>query len=834
MTHWLRQSTAVDIPVGPFIDNTDGKTVLTTLTIVQADVRLSKNGGAYAQKNSATSASHLENGDYKIPLSTTDTNTLGLLRLSINMSAAYPVPATFLVLPAIVYDALVAGTGALSVDTLSLSGAASTLVTAIKTRTDYLPSATAGAAGGLFIAGTNAATSITTGLTANITGNLSGSVGSVTGAVGSVTGNVGGNVVGTVNSVVTGVAVASIGNAAITSATIATNAINANGLATDAVDEIKAAIWANTARTLTAATNITSTGAAVVLHSDNKALLAGTTHTSAVIPTVSALAAGAYTAIATQLLGSAIPGAYGAGTLGYIVGNNLDGTISSVNSAIGALVIPSLAGIRTQVDDSITFYRLNELLKAELGSAPVAGSLLDHLTEDDSGIRRFTANALEMGPSGEGASPSTIAAEVWNSVLANFQVVGSTGEGLYNASIAGGGGGTDPWLTALPGSYTGTQAGKMLSDILARANALPEPGAIRTEMETASGKLDLAYVAATSGTLFSNVSAVKAKTDNLPAAPAAVGNIPTAVQIRTEIDASSTALANVYQQTIDITDALNADAALMVNLFAVKAKTDNLPLSPAATGDIPSLAAMATAVLGSPVPAAFEIGTLGHIIGTRLDTPLTTGDIETLLTGMKLDQLATTAATSPAAGSFLGHLLETSLGSFRFKAAALSQAPAGELSVDASEIAAALWNTALTLHNNLGTFGWKINSLSSLTVSQLQDAVWLSGPDSHGQQPGTFGWMLDARISGLLPNSAGTGTVPFVYAVTNGISGQPIPEVVVTVSTDAQGQSVIARARTMADGTATFHLNPGTYYFWRSKSGWAFINPDVETVTEAG
>jgi hypothetical protein len=55
-----------------------------------------------------------------------------------------------------------------------------TEVAAIKTKTDFLPSATAGASGGLFIAGTNAATNITGGLTANITGNLSGSVGSVT------------------------------------------------------------------------------------------------------------------------------------------------------------------------------------------------------------------------------------------------------------------------------------------------------------------------------------------------------------------------------------------------------------------------------------------------------------------------------------------------------------------------------------------------------------------------------------------------------------------------------------------------------------------------------
>jgi hypothetical protein len=71
-----------------------------------------------------------------------------------------------------------------------------TSVAAIKTKTDYLPSATAGAAGGILIAGTNAATSFSgSGITATFTGNLTGSVASVTGNVGgsvaSVTGAVG-------------------------------------------------------------------------------------------------------------------------------------------------------------------------------------------------------------------------------------------------------------------------------------------------------------------------------------------------------------------------------------------------------------------------------------------------------------------------------------------------------------------------------------------------------------------------------------------------------------------------------------------------------------------
>lgn len=113
-----------------------------------------------------------------------------------------------------------------------------------------IPSASPGATGGLFIAGTNAATTITTALTANVTGNVSGSVGSVTGAVGSVTGAVGsvtgavGSVTGAVGSVAaSGIAAASFAAGAIDAAAIAANAIGASELAADAASEIAAAVW---------------------------------------------------------------------------------------------------------------------------------------------------------------------------------------------------------------------------------------------------------------------------------------------------------------------------------------------------------------------------------------------------------------------------------------------------------------------------------------------------------------------------------------------------------------------------------------------------------------
>jgi hypothetical protein len=79
-----------------------------------------------------------------------------------------------------------------------------------------IPDAVAGATGGLFIAGTNAATTVTTALDDHIhrqphglCGERHGAVGSVTGAVGSVTGNVGGNVTGSVGSV-TGLTAATV------------------------------------------------------------------------------------------------------------------------------------------------------------------------------------------------------------------------------------------------------------------------------------------------------------------------------------------------------------------------------------------------------------------------------------------------------------------------------------------------------------------------------------------------------------------------------------------------------------------------------------------------
>jgi hypothetical protein len=117
---WLKQSTAVTLKIGPYVDEDDGKTAETGLTLSQADIRLSKNGGNMAQKNEASACTHDEIGVYDCPVDTTDTNTLGRLQLFSHESGALPVWHEYMVVPANVWDAFF-GTDKLQVDAVEVS-----------------------------------------------------------------------------------------------------------------------------------------------------------------------------------------------------------------------------------------------------------------------------------------------------------------------------------------------------------------------------------------------------------------------------------------------------------------------------------------------------------------------------------------------------------------------------------------------------------------------------------------------------------------------------------------------------------------------------------------
>ena len=109
---FLKQSTAYTFRHGPFLDDTDGKTAETGLTISQADVRLSKAGGDFAQKNESSASAHDEIGYYIVALDATDTNACGELLVAVHESGALPVFKTFQVLEETIYDSLFATSAA--------------------------------------------------------------------------------------------------------------------------------------------------------------------------------------------------------------------------------------------------------------------------------------------------------------------------------------------------------------------------------------------------------------------------------------------------------------------------------------------------------------------------------------------------------------------------------------------------------------------------------------------------------------------------------------------------------------------------------------------------
>lgn len=190
----------------------------------------------------------------------------------------------------------------------------------------------------------------------------------------------------------------------------------------------------------------------------------------------SSLATDAVAEIADAVWDEAMSGHLTAGSTGNTlnavgtVSSNLSSLISDIGTnGAGLTALPWNAAwdaeVQSEVQDAIEVNHLDHLLAVDYDPASkpgVATALLNELIESDSGVSRYTANALEQAPTG-GSAPTVgqIADAVWDEVLSGHLTSGTTGNALNAAGSAG-----DPWSTTLPGAYTGAQAGKVLSDVL--------------------------------------------------------------------------------------------------------------------------------------------------------------------------------------------------------------------------------------------------------------------------------------------------------------------------------------------------------------------------------
>lgn len=484
---FLKEDTADDILLGPMIDDTDGKTAETGLTL---DVELSKNGQALANKNDATAPVHdaagTVDGYYNCELDATDTNTPGILTVVAHAAGFLPVRQDYQVLSANVYDSLfgaaaadlldvnvgqistdataadnaelmfdgtgyAGGTIKLGVDEVAISGDA--------TAADNLEKACDGTTynigGGAVVAAS------VTGAVGSVTGavgSVTGAVGSVTGAVGSVTGAVG-SVTGAVGSVTGGV-------------TVTTNNDKTGYALADATSDavIADAVW-NAATASYGGAG--SYGLVVETNCDAPISTVDTVVDAILVDTavIGALGAG-LTALATQTSLDAVK----TDTAAILVdtGTTLDdlidteiGTIITDIAAVKAdtaailidtAVIGALGAGLTALATQASVTAIDDLVDTEVGAIKGVTDKLDSALVLDGAVYQFTANALELAPTG-GSAPTVaqIADGVWDEAIADHAGAGSTGLALAGAG--------DPWNTAIPGAYAAGTAGKKVADL---------------------------------------------------------------------------------------------------------------------------------------------------------------------------------------------------------------------------------------------------------------------------------------------------------------------------------------------------------------------------------
>lgn len=102
---FLRGNTASqEVPLGYFVDSTDGNTEETGLTIANTDIKIWKSGATTLANKNSGGATHISNGVYYAVLDATDTNTYGPLKIFVHVSGALACALECSVLPEVVYD----------------------------------------------------------------------------------------------------------------------------------------------------------------------------------------------------------------------------------------------------------------------------------------------------------------------------------------------------------------------------------------------------------------------------------------------------------------------------------------------------------------------------------------------------------------------------------------------------------------------------------------------------------------------------------------------------------------------------------------------------------
>lgn len=623
-----------------------------------------------------------------------------------------------------------------------------------------------GAAGGHFIAGSNAATTV------NFTGNLSGSVGSVTGAVGSVTAAVtlpaipsnwitaAGITAGALNgkgdwNTTTPPTVVQIRTELDTNstklanldATVSSRLATASYSAPPSAASISTAVWGEAVRSLTDKAGFAPSAADVttaVWSAGTRTLTSG--GSGATAQEVWEYAGGR--SLTDKVGFSLADGSIVAATIGAAAFNGKgDWLLSSSYSAP-----PSAATISTTVWGEAT-----RSLTDKAGFAPTVAQVRTEMDSNSAKLANLDATVSSRLASASYTSPpaaADVADAVWNETLADHLTAGSTGSGLNAASSAG-----DPWNTSLPGAYGAGTAGNIIGNYIDAAvstrlasagyTSPPSVVSIRTEMDSNSTKLANLDAAVSTRLATASYSA--------PPSAATISTTVWGETVRSLTDKDGFA-----PSTGDITTAVWA-AGTRTLTGDVTLATSQPNYAPAKAGDAMTLSA------GAIVAATIGAAALNGKGDWNTTTPPTVIAIR-----QELDANSTKLAN-----------LDASVSS-RLASASYTTAPT------AADNADAVWNEARLDHVTVGSFGEGIASvqgnvtgstnsvttavtvtgdLSATMKSSVTTAVWDAGTRSLTDKAGfalADGSIVAATIAADALDGKGdwnTVTPPTVIAI---------------------------------------------------------------------
>jgi len=560
------------------------------------------------------------------------------------------------------------------------------------------------------------------------------------------------------------------------------------------------------------------------------------------------------------------------------IDSNIDAILvdtgTTLPAAIAALNDLSSADVQTVLETN----DLDHLLKvAHPTGTPTINSMFDFIMNFDSGqTYNRTTDSLEKIAESSGLTADQVANAVWDEAAGDHTTsttfggknqigVPSATLNDYKADVSG-----LATAAALATVDSVVDAIKAVTDLLPDAGALTDLAAIKavTDNLPDSGSLnDLAAILVDTGT-------------TLPAQITALNDLA-AADIQTVLETNDLDhLAKVAHPSGDpVADTLfdlimNKDGSQTFDR-----STDSLEnISAAGGGSTP--AAIADAVWDEDAADHTTADTFGDKNQNKVPSE-TIGDYKADVSGLatsaalathdgKLDTVDTVVDAIKAVTDLLpdAGALTTIDGNIDAIKAVTDLIPDAGAMLD---LALILADTGPILVDTGTTLPAQIAAIDALTAQEVEDAIWDADPLDHNSG-GTFGGDIienqedilndiddleedledhDDDIKDDLDDLADDvddvktdtetiiatlgaiqpGAIQFIYNVTNTVSGQPIADADVWVTTDEAGTNVIASGKTDQNGDVTFYLDAGTIYMWRQKSGFNFDNPDTEVVS---